>query len=390
MCTLTSRAVPTGRGTQPRRRQLAYGGVTTIVDMPLNSIPATTTLAALETKREAAANQCRVDVAFWGGAVPGNVGELLPMYASGVAGFKCFMLPSGVDEFPPLDDAELLAACERIASFAGLLIAHCEDAGVIDAAPQRSGREFSDFLASRPAAAESVAIRRLLDVAARTGCRVHIVHLADASSIPMIEQARAAGVNVTVETCPHYLSLDAAEVPDGDTTFKCCPPIRDAANRDGLWQGLLSGAIDLVVSDHSPCTPDLKLLDEGDFAAAWGGIASLQLALPIVWTEARRRGIGLPDVLRWMSVEPARLTGLDLGVGGKGDLRPGSAADFSIFAPDESFMVDPAQLQHKNKPTPYRGKELFGVVHETYLAGRKIDIAKPAGRLLARLAGSTV
>ena len=265
----------------------AAGGVTTIVDMPLNSIPPTVDVGALATKRAAAAGQLAVDVAFWGGAVPGNAGELAALNAHGVVGFKCFLLPSGVDEFAPLDADGLDAAMRAIAAFDGLLIAHAEDPAVIAAAPAPQGRRFADFVASRPPEAETRAVAHLIETARRTGCRVHVVHLSSAATLPLIRAAKADGLRVTAETCPHYLTLRAADVPDGATQFKCCPPIRDAANADALWSALLDGTIDCVVSDHSPCTVAAKRLDTGDFGAAWGGIASVQLGLPVVWTEAR-------------------------------------------------------------------------------------------------------
>ncbi len=269
----------------------AAGGVTTIVDMPLNSIPATVDVAALAQKQAAADGRLAVDVAFWGGAVPGNAGELRALHDAGVVGFKCFLLPSGVAEFPPLDPDGLGAAMDAIAGFDGLLIAHAEDDTVINAAPAAHGRHYADFVASRPEAAEVSAIAGLLEQTNRTGCRTHIVHLSSATALPVIKAAKAAGLPVTVETCPHYLTLRAEDVPDGATQFKCCPPIRDDANRELLWAGLLDGTIDLIASDHSPCPPAAKHLDTGDFGAAWGGISSVQLALPVVWTEAATRGV---------------------------------------------------------------------------------------------------
>jgi allantoinase len=349
-------------------RAAAAGGITTIVDMPLNSLPPTVDVAALEVKRKAADGQCAVDVAFWGGAVPGNLGELRALHEAGVAGFKCFLIDSGVPEFPPLDDPE--PAMREIAAFGGLLIAHAEDGELVTTA---GGDRYADFVASRPPESEGAAIARLLDAARRTGARVHIVHLSAADALPMIAAARADGVAVTVETCPHYLSLTAEEVPDGDTRFKCCPPVREAGNRDALWQGLADGTIDMVVSDHSPCTPELK---RGDFGQAWGGIASLQLALPVVWTEARRRGHDLADVARWMGERPAALAGLS----GKGRITAGQDADLTVFAPDTTFTV--GELQHRHPTTPYAGRELAGVVRSTWLRGA--PTAGPRGRLLER------
>ncbi|NUS13010.1 MAG: allantoinase AllB [Streptomyces sp.] len=346
----------------------AAGGVTTVVDMPLNSIPPTTATAHLDVKRAAALGRVHTDVGFWGGAVPGNTADLRPLHEAGVFGFKCFLLPSGVDEFPPLDRAQLSAALAEIAGFGGLLIVHAEDPGTIDAAPQRPGRRYADFLASRPPAAEERAVAGLVELAAELGARVHVLHLSSASALPLIARARRAGVPVTAETCPHFLTLAAEDVPEGATEFKCCPPIREAANQDALWAALADGTLDCVVSDHSPCTVELKRRDTGDFAAAWGGISSLQLGLPAVWTEARRRGHTLSDVARWMSAGPAALAGL----GAKGAIAPGRDADFAVFDPDASFTVDPARLHHRNPVTAYAGRTLRGVVRATWLRGRPI------------------
>lgn len=363
-------------------RAAAAGGVTTIVDMPLNSVPATTTVEALRVKREVAAGQVAVDVAFWGGAVPGNAGELRAMHEAGVVGFKCFLLDSGVPEFPPLDDAGLRAALTELASFDGLLIAHAEDEAVIAAAPEPAGASYAAFLASRPPAAEETAIGRLVAATRDTGARSHVVHLADGDALPLLRAARAEGVRITVETCPHYLTFAAEDVPDGDTAYKCCPPIRESAHREALWGALEAGdggppVIDMVVSDHSPCTPELKRLDVGDFGLAWGGIAGLQVALPAVWTGARVRGVPLARVVGWMSAAPARLAGLP----GKGAIAVGKDADLVAFAPDEPFTV--GRLEHRNPVTPYAGRELTGVVRRTWLGGRAAD-GSPLGRLLGR------
>lgn len=358
-------------------RAAVAGGVTTIVDMPLNSIPPTTTVEALRVKREAAEGQVSAEVAFWGGTVPGNVDQLRPLHDAGVVGFKCFLLDSGVPEFPPLDDAGLRAALTELATFDGLLIAHAEDGDVIASAPGAGGPSYSGFLASRPPEAEETAIARLIDAARDTGARVHVVHLADAGALPLLRQARADGVRITVETCPHYLTFAAEEVPDGATPFKCCPPIREHTHREALWSALVDGDVDLVVSDHSPCTPDLKLLEEGDFGRAWGGIASLQVALPVVWTGARARGIPLVQVVRWMAAGPARLAGLP----GKGAIAPGMDADLVVFDPGERWTV--GELRHRNPVSPYAGRELFGAVRRTWLGGQPAD-ESPIGRLLTR------
>ncbi|TCC52660.1 allantoinase AllB [Kribbella capetownensis] len=362
-------------------RAAAAGGVTTIIDMPLNSIPPTCDVPALEVKRKTAQQQASVDVGFWGGAIPGNVPDLRPLHDAGVFGFKCFLLHSGVDEFPPLDQAQLEAAMHEIGSFDGLLIVHAEDAHRIDLASPPDGSSYPAFLKSRPDAAENAAVAGVIELARRTGCRVHILHVSSADVLPRLANARSGGVRITAETCPHYLTFTAEEIPDGATQYKCCPPIRGAENRERLWDGLRDGVIDLVVSDHSPSTIDLKHLDTGDFGTAWGGIASLQLGLPAVWTEARKRGFTLADVTRWMSQAPAAQVGLTT----KGRIEVGYDADLCVLAPDETFVVDPNALQHKNAITPYADRTLTGVVRRTWLRGVPVDIeAGPGGRLLNR------
>ena len=361
-------------------RAAAAGGVTTVVDMPLNSLPPTLDPASLASKRAAAAGQCAVDVAFWGGAVPGNLGRLRALLDAGVMGVKCFLPDSGVEEFPALDGHGLLRAAGEVAAADGLLLVHAEDPATLATAPEPGGPSYARFLASRPAAAEDAAVAQVVDVARRTGARVHVVHLSSAGALPAVRAAKADGVRLTVETCPHYLVLAAEDVPDGATPYKCCPPVRGRDNRDALWAALADGTIDLVVSDHSPCTPDLKHLDDGDFGAAWGGISSLQLGLPLVWTEARRRGHSLADVVRWMATAPAALAGLAT----KGSVTAGGAADLVVFAPDDETVVDPAALRHRNPLTPYAGARLTGVVRTTWWAGSPIDESRPRGRLLAR------
>jgi len=362
-------------------RAAAAGGVTTIIDMPLNSIPPTTTVEALRAKQQAAAGKTFVDVGFWGGAIPGNLADLRPLHDAGVFGFKCFLLPSGVDEFPHLDPAGLKAALAEAAGLDGLVIIHAEDPDTIDASGAAAGPGYAGFLGSRPKEAEERAIAHVVEAARGTGARAHILHLSDADALPLIARARAEGVRLSVETCPHYLTLAAEEIPDGATQFKCCPPIREAENRDRLWQGLAEDTIETVVSDHSPCTAELKRLDTGDFGEAWGGIASLQLGLSAVWSEARRRGHTLADVARWMSAGPARQAGLP----DRGSIAVGCQADLVVFAPDEEFTVDPARLLHRNPVSAYAGRTLTGTVRQAWLRGRPIDIdAEPRGRLLRR------
>ncbi|MFC8594140.1 allantoinase AllB [Streptomyces atroolivaceus] len=362
-------------------RAAAAGGITTLLDMPLNSLPPTTTVEHLRVKQRVAAPKAHIDTGFWGGAIPSNTKDLRPLYEAGVFGFKCFLSPSGVEEFPELDQEQLARSMAEIAGLGGLLIVHAEDPHHLADAPQRSGEKYADFLASRPRDAENAAIEGLIAHAKRLNARVHVLHLSSSDALPLIAAAKREGVRVTVESCPHFLTLTAEEVPDGATEFKCCPPIREAANQDALWAGLADGTIDCVVSDHSPCTTDLKT---PDFASAWGGISSLQLGLPAIWTEARRRGHTLDDVVRWMSAAPAGLAGLTR----KGAIEAGRDADFAVLAPDETFTVDPAGLFHRNQVTAYAGKTLYGVVRSTWLRGTRIAadgvLAEPTGRLLER------
>ncbi|WP_416969903.1 allantoinase AllB [Streptomyces sp. 4F14] len=363
-------------------RAAAAGGITTLVDMPLNSLPPTTTVEHLDVKRKVAADKAHIDVGFWGGALPGNTADLRPLHGAGVFGFKAFLSPSGVDEFPHLDREHLARALEEIAAFDGLLIVHAEDPHHLETAPQQGGPKYADFLASRPRHAEDTAIAHLVAEAKRLDARVHVLHLSSSDALPLIAGAKADGVRITVETCPHYLTLTAEEVPDGASEFKCCPPIREAANQDLLWQALADGTIDCVVTDHSPSTADLKT---ADFATAWGGISGLQLSLSAVWTAARARGHTLEDVVRWMSSRTAALVGLDAR---KGAIVPGHDADFAVLAPDETFTVDPAALQHRNRVTAYAGRTLYGVVKSTWLRGERIvadgEFTAPKGRLLTR------
>jgi allantoinase len=365
-------------------RAAAAGGITTIIDMPLNSIPPTIDAGALRAKRAAAAGQIHVDVGFWGGAVPGSVGRLPDLHGDGAFGFKVFLVDSGVPEFPPLDRAGLGRVMAQVAALGSVVIVHAEDAAVIAASAGPvtgdESRAYRAFLRSRPPAAEVSAIAQVIELAQETGARAHVLHLSAADAIGPLAAARRRGTGVTAETCPHYLALAAEDVPDGATQFKCCPPIRERDNRERLWRALRDGIIDCVVSDHSPCPPVLKGLDRGDFGAAWGGISSVQLSLPIVWTQARQRGHSLDDMARWMAARPAQIAGLT----GKGQIAPGFDADLVAFAPDESFVVDPARLHHRHPLTPYAGVRLDGVVRQTWLRGRPVTGGRADGRLLAR------
>lgn len=352
-------------GFESATRAAAAGGVTTLVDMPLNSIPATTSLAALEAKRQAARGRLHVDCGFWGGVVPGNTEKLEAMIEAGVAGFKCFLVPSGVDEFAHVGEADLRTAMPVLAARGVPLLVHAELESPVASLPP-DPRRYATYLASRPRRWENEAIDFLVGLVRDTGAAVHVVHLSSSEALPTVAAARREGLPVSAETCPHYLSFTAEEIPDGRTDFKCSPPIREAENRDRLWDGLRSGVLDMVVSDHSPCTPERKGLEAGDFFAAWGGIASLQLRLPATWTEARRRGASLADLALWTCRRPAELAGLGSR---KGRLLPGYDADLVAWNPEASFEVAPEIIQHRWKVTPYRGRRLEGVVERTLLRG---------------------
>jgi allantoinase len=372
-------------------RAAAAGGVTTLIEMPLNSIPATTSAAGFREKIAAAAGQLSVDVGFWGGVVPRNVAELRPLWEAGVFGFKCFMVPSGVEEFREVGEPDLRSALPELAALGAPLLAHAELPGPIEEAVHKRPKgapanRYATWLASRPRQAEDEAIALLLRLAEEFHARIHIVHLSSSDSIAQLRQARARGIRVTVETCPHYLTFASEEIADGATEFKCAPPVRERENREKLWTALGAGKIDFVVSDHSPCPPRMKLREEGDFLRAWGGIASLQVGLPAVWTQARSRGYALSHVADWVCRGPARLAGIDKC---KGAIAAGCDADLVIWKPGAKFRVDPARLHHRHKLTPYAGRELFGVVETTFLRGRKIFdreefSAAPAGQILYR------
>lgn len=348
----------------------AAGGVTTVVEMPLNSIPVTTTPAALAAKREAAAGQLAVDIAYWGGAVPENLGSLDTLLDAGVVGVKCFLAPSGIDEFGHLDAAQLERALAELAERDGLLIAHAE---LQEHLGDAHGPVFTDFVASRPPAAEVEAIRRVIDAARRTDARAHIVHVAAAGALDLVRAAKAEGVRLTIETCPHYLTLRAEEVPDGQGRFKCCPPIRDGANQDLLWEGVLDGTIDAIVSDHSPATAELK--DNADLGAAWGGISGVQTGLRAVWTEARRRGIALERIVPLFTTGPAGLVRLD-----RGSIATGAPAHLAVFDPEAERTLAVDELAYRNRMSPWVGRRLRGAVVETYLRGERI-YAQGAGLL---------
>lgn len=344
------------------------GGITTVVDMPLDSDPVTTTVAALLTKRAVADGVCRVDTGFWGGIVPGNLGSFGELAGAGVLGFKCFLSESGNPDFPPLSPADFSAAMRVVAELDSVLLVHAESDRVLSGCPAPAGRSYDDFLRSRPDAVEQDAVAIVLEAVADTGARAHIVHVSSAEVLALIADAKAAGLPVTAETCPHYLTFAAESIPDGETVFAACPPIRGADNRDRLWAALADGTLDMVVSDHSPCAPHLKDVTGGDFGRAFGGISSLQIALPALWTRAARAGFGLPEVCRWMAQAPASLAGLfDRGV-----IAPGKRADFCVFDPDDSWVVRGAELRHRHSLTPYEGLELTGSVRQVWRDGRVV------------------
>jgi len=371
-------------GFETASRAAAAGGVTTLLDMPLNSVPPTTTIKGLEAKRRAAKGRCFVDVGFWGGLVPGNAEELLPLLDAGVFGFKCFLAPSGVPEFDEVREGDLRAALPPLVERGALLLVHAELPDRLNLGWNEKRRSYASYLASRPGAAEGEAAALLVRLSRDSGCRIHVLHLSSAEALAPLAEARGEGLPITAETCPHYLFFAAEEIPDGATQFKCAPPIREASNREFLWKALREGAIGMIVSDHSPAPPGKKMLGSGDFREAWGGISSLELTLAATWTAASERGFSIADVAEWMCRAPARLSGLDRR---KGVLAPGADADIVVFRPEESFEVVPGRLHQRHKLTPYSGRVLKGVVEATFLRGKRIYDqggfpAGPIGELL--------
>jgi allantoinase len=343
--------------------------------MPLNSIPATTDVEILERKREAARDQCLIDYAFWGGVVPGNTQQLMPLAKRGVRGFKCFLADSGVPEFARVNEADLDLAMPVIAETGLPLLVHAELPDPLTAAHKQLESGQADWtrhethLRSRPPEAEIEAIALMIRLCRKYSCRVHIVHVSSAEALPLLKQAQLEGLPITAETCPHYLYFASEDVPAGATQFKCAPPIRDAKNRELLWEGLATGILDLIATDHSPCPAELKKLDTGDFGTAWGGIASLSVALPVVWTAVRQRGFGIADVCRWMCANPARLADLDKR---KGQIAIGCDADFVIFDPDGRFQVTADRLQFRHPVCPYLGEQLHGEVRQVFVRGQRV------------------
>ncbi len=359
-------------GFQSATEAAAAGGITTVVDMPLNCIPATVSRKAAEEKL-LSLTAPNVDVAFWGGVVPGNGSELRGLAEFGVPGAKCFLCPSGVDEFPCVSRADLEIAMPILRDLGLTLLVHAEVPGPLEEAERTllargaNPREYATYLASRPNKAEDDAIQMIIELAGKFQCPSHIVHLSSASALPMLEEAKASGVPITAETCLHYLAFTAEEVEDGATHYKCAPPIRERKNRTKLWEGLESGALSMVVSDHSPCTPPLKKPETGDFLGAWGGIAGLQLGLSVLWTLSQERGHSIEKMFAWNAEGPAKLAGLS---NRKGRIATGYDADIVMWDDKATFIVDPKDIRHKHKVTPYAGKTLTGVVESTWVRGR--------------------
>jgi allantoinase len=377
-------------GFETATRAAAAGGVTTLIDMPLNSIPATTTAAALQTKRAAARKKCWVNVGFWGGVVPGNTKDLGVLHRAGAFGFKCFLVPSGVPEFVNVGEDDLRKALPILASLHAPLLVHAELPGPIEEANKNIAKgnpaKHRTWLLSRPSGAETKAVEMMIRLAREFKARVHIVHLSSERSVPLIRRAKKEGVRITTETCPHYLFFESNMVPDGATQYKCAPPIRDSRNRGGLWNGLDKGVIDFVVSDHSPSPPVMKCLDTGDFFKAWGGIASLQLGLPVLWTKMSRQNFSLEHLARWMCSGPAGLVGLEKQ---KGAIAQGCDADLVVWNSEKSFIVERKMVQHRHKLTPYLKQSLRGIVQVTFLGGEMIYdrgrfLGSPRGALLRR------
>jgi allantoinase len=377
-------------GFETATRAAAAGGVTTLIDMPLNSIPATTTARALEIKRTAARGKCWVNVGFWGGVVPGNAGELRALHRAGAFGFKCFLVPSGVPEFANADEEDLRTALPILASLDAPLLVHAELPRQIERATKKGAKDdpakYKSWLQSRPPSAETEAIEMMIRLAREFNARVHIVHLSSELSVPLIRRAKKDGVRITTETCPHYLFFASGSIPSGRTEFKCAPPIRTSQNNKGLWNALSKGVIDFVVSDHSPSPPAMKCIDTGDFFKAWGGIASLQLGLPAIWTKMSGRKFSLMHLVRWMSSGPATLVGLEKR---KGAIAEGYDADIVVWNPEKRFVVRPKMLLHRHKLTPYLNHSLRGAVEATFLRGEMIYdrgrfLGTPHGALLRR------
>lgn len=349
-------------------RAAITGGITSLVEMPLNASPVTTTVDAFEKKIKAAAGNIHTNCGFWGGIIPGNTDDIEPLIEKGVLGFKAFLTHSGIDEFPNVTENDLRKALPLIAKYDLPLLVHCEMPGNNPAADIQAHRSYKNYLASRPKKREDDAIALMIRLCEEYNCRTHIVHLSSSGSIEPIARAKKQGLPLTVETSHHYLYFSAEEIPDGRTDYKCAPPIREKANNEELWQALKEGIIDFVATDHSPAPPELKEITSGDLFKAWGGISSLQFSLPILWTAAQKHGCGLEDIARWLCEKPSLLSRLKF----KGKIEPGCDADLVVWNPTETFTVTEHIIQHRHKITPYLNEELVGVVKQTWLKGEKI------------------
>ncbi len=345
------------------------GGITTLVDMPLNASPVTTTVKAFEEKLAATKDQLHANCGFWGGIIPGNDDEIEGLIKAGVLGFKAFLTHSGIDEFPNATEEDLRKAMPIIAKHGLPLLVHCELSNPEHKSINNHGKSYQNYLASRPKHWEDEAIAMMIRLCEEFNCRTHIVHLSSANSINQIEEAKQKGLPLTVETGQHYLYFNAEQIPDGRTEYKCAPPIREAANNEQLWQALKDGIIDFVATDHSPATPDLKQMETGDFMKAWGGISSIQFALPVLWTVAKKRNATLNDIAKWLCENPAKLIGKE---NAKGKIEKGFDADLIVWDDEKTFVVTANIIHHKHKITPYLNEELTGVLAQTWLAGEKV------------------
>jgi len=354
----------------------AAGGITTLVDMPLNSIPPTTTVSALNIKRESAQKTAFVDYGFWGGVIPGNEKDLEPLIQNGILGFKCFMIESGVIEFPMSSEEIIRKSLPILAKHQVPLLVHAELQGFAPSS-QLSSQNYESYLLSRPDSWEVSAIELLIRLAKEFDTQIHVVHLSSAKALTILKNAQTQGIKISAETCPHYLVLKSEDIAQGATQFKCAPPIRNNENREHLWLGLLEGTVDFIVSDHSPCSPHLKQMDSGDFSLAWGGIAGLQFGLSLIWTEMKKRNLSIPELSYWMSEAPSDFLGAPSK---RGRIEPGADADFTIWDPEKEFILTESQIFHRHKVTPYLGMPLFGVVEKTFVRGNCVfDTGKVFG-----------
>ncbi|MDC0479949.1 allantoinase AllB [Candidatus Marinimicrobia bacterium] len=371
-------------GFETATKSAAAGGITTLVDMPLNCIPVTTTVDALNQKIIATIDQLWIDCGFYGGLIPDNIQDLESLADAGVLGFKAFLSPSGIDEFPNISEKHLREALPILAKKGIPVLVHAELEN--EATSSEENKTYKYFQESRPKSWENNAIKLLIQLCREFNVHIHIVHLSSADILPEIAQTRKDGFPLTVETCPHYLHFSSERISDGDTRFKCAPPIWNGENRENLWAGLEEGIINFITSDHSPCTPELKNLEAGNFEKAWGGISSIQFALPVIWTECKQRGYSLEQLINWMSKQPAKFVGMD---DLKGQISPGFDADLVCWNPDKKYIIKKEAIHHKNKLTPYEGESLYGVVNATFLRGQKVYengqfLGNPKGKIVLK------